>query len=236
MSDARQWPFAKAAPVAFPMVPITQDDEQSGMVKRDDDEDNAIGCTVPSRLQRRMRRGFGADALRTGNTSPKLTGQRSDGREVGKRFKAFLKSENGGELDTHTDDLLYAVRNSMIHAFGTPDVSSLKKLGLSSICTRASEDHAHVTGFRSFRRVIVQGVRLVQPGARRHGSGGIGGNVRHFRICSLQILKGPVGFESHPLRQINRFKSTIYIHQMAFACPSLVFRRHFRLPDMRNQA
>ena len=41
----------------------------------------------------------------------------------------------------------------------------------------------------------------VQQRARRHGIAGIHGKRRHCGICKLQILKGPVGFESHPLRQ-----------------------------------
>ena len=42
---------------------------------------------------------------------------------------------------------------------------------------------------------------VVQPGARRHGIAGIHGNPGIRGICKLQILKGRVGFESHPFRQ-----------------------------------
>jgi hypothetical protein len=57
----------------------------------------------------------------------------SDRRGVGSRFKEFLKSEEGGALPGHIADLLYAVRNSMVHAFGTPDSNALKKLGMTRI-------------------------------------------------------------------------------------------------------
>ena len=40
----------------------------------------------------------------------------------------------------------------------------------------------------------------MQQRARAHGIAGVIRQRRQFRICKLQKLKGPVGFESHPLR------------------------------------
>jgi hypothetical protein len=56
-----------------------------------------------------------------------------DHQTLGERFCAFLESEFGRGLDADTAKMLYAVRNSMVHAFGVPDRTSLGKLGMSSI-------------------------------------------------------------------------------------------------------
>jgi hypothetical protein len=52
---------------------------------------------------------------------------------VGARFQNFLRSPDGGELDASTAELLYAVRNSLLHAFGVPDGDMLTKLGMKQI-------------------------------------------------------------------------------------------------------
>jgi hypothetical protein len=49
----------------------------------------------------------------------------------GKRFKAFLTSAAG--MQRSDAELFYAVRNSLTHAFGVPDIDSLAKLGLQGV-------------------------------------------------------------------------------------------------------
>ena len=44
---------------------------------------------------------------------------------------------------------------------------------------------------------------MVQPGARRHGSGGIPGNGGNVESATYQSLQGLAGFEAHPLRHRN---------------------------------
>jgi hypothetical protein len=39
-------------------------------------------------------------------------------RGVGARFKEFMCAAEGGDLDPLTADLLWAVRNSLVHVFG----------------------------------------------------------------------------------------------------------------------
>lgn len=51
----------------------------------------------------------------------------------GERFKAFLKSSDGGQMLAQNADLLYAIRNSLVHAFGLPDEDGLAKLGLKGV-------------------------------------------------------------------------------------------------------
>lgn len=58
-------------------------------------------------------------------------GDKSGG--VGARFQKFLTSPEGGGLDASAAELLYAVRNSMLHAFGVPDSEMLAKLGMKQI-------------------------------------------------------------------------------------------------------
>jgi len=58
-------------------------------------------------------------------------GDKSGG--VGARFRNFLTSSDGGELDADAAKLLYGVRNSMLHAFGVPDGDMLADLGLKQI-------------------------------------------------------------------------------------------------------
>jgi hypothetical protein len=56
-----------------------------------------------------------------------------DSGSVSSRFKKFLRSPDGGGETDFVSDLLWAIRNSMVHAFGLPDVDELKKLNMSSI-------------------------------------------------------------------------------------------------------
>jgi hypothetical protein len=58
-------------------------------------------------------------------------GDKSGG--VAARFQGFLKSSEGGGLDDHAAELLYAVRCSLLHAFGVPDDDALAKLGMKQI-------------------------------------------------------------------------------------------------------
>lgn len=59
--------------------------------------------------------------------------EQGDGGKVGERYRAFLRSTEGGSLDSTTADLLWGVRNSILHAFGVPDDDMLKKMGLKEI-------------------------------------------------------------------------------------------------------
>jgi hypothetical protein len=56
-----------------------------------------------------------------------------DAGGVGARFKEFLKSTEMAEMEPEHADLFYAIRNSLVHAFGVPDSDSLQKLGLKSV-------------------------------------------------------------------------------------------------------
>lgn len=59
--------------------------------------------------------------------------QLGDQGGLGRRFTDFLVSPAGGGMQQADADLLYAVRNSVTHAFGVPDADSLAKLGLKGV-------------------------------------------------------------------------------------------------------
>jgi hypothetical protein len=59
--------------------------------------------------------------------------QRGDAEGVGERFKAFLRSPEGGDVSSYTADLFYAARNSLVHAFGVPDADALSRLGMHGV-------------------------------------------------------------------------------------------------------
>jgi len=59
--------------------------------------------------------------------------QLGDKNGVGKRFVDFLTSPTGAGMDKSNADLFYAVRNSLVHSFGVPDVDALAKLGLQGV-------------------------------------------------------------------------------------------------------
>jgi hypothetical protein len=59
--------------------------------------------------------------------------EQGDRAKVGPRFKAFLGSPSGADI--HGDDakIFWAVRNSIVHAFNTPDAKNLAQLKMRSI-------------------------------------------------------------------------------------------------------
>jgi hypothetical protein len=59
--------------------------------------------------------------------------QLGDGGPVGGRFIEFLRSEDGGQMTRTDAALFYAVRCSLLHAFGTPDPDALLRLGLTKV-------------------------------------------------------------------------------------------------------
>ena len=59
--------------------------------------------------------------------------EQGDEAGVGRRFKAFLRSEHGGQEPESIANLLYGVRNSIIHAFGVPDPETLGDMGMTHI-------------------------------------------------------------------------------------------------------
>jgi hypothetical protein len=52
---------------------------------------------------------------------------------IGARFKNFLRSPSGADMDKDSATIFWAVRNSVVHAFNTPDADNLAKLGMKSI-------------------------------------------------------------------------------------------------------
>jgi hypothetical protein len=52
---------------------------------------------------------------------------------VGDRYIAFLRSSDGAGLNYLHAELLYGVRNSLLHSFGVPDDDKLTKLGVKQI-------------------------------------------------------------------------------------------------------
>lgn len=59
--------------------------------------------------------------------------QGDEHRFVGDRYIAFLRSNDGAQLNYLHADLLYGVRNSLIHSFGVPTDDKLTKLGIQQI-------------------------------------------------------------------------------------------------------
>jgi hypothetical protein len=59
--------------------------------------------------------------------------QLGDAGGVGDRFKRFLASPDGGQVDDLEARIFYGVRNSLVHSFSVPDADSLLKLGMKSI-------------------------------------------------------------------------------------------------------
>jgi hypothetical protein len=53
--------------------------------------------------------------------------------EVGKRFKDFLMSPDGGGTTELEARIFYGVRNSLTHSFSVPDAEALAKLGMQSV-------------------------------------------------------------------------------------------------------
>ena len=52
---------------------------------------------------------------------------------IGDRFKRFLQSPDGGGLAPQEAELLWAVRNSLVHAFGLPDSGRLSHTGHQAV-------------------------------------------------------------------------------------------------------
>jgi hypothetical protein len=52
---------------------------------------------------------------------------------VGERFKRFLTSPTGGGQPPPEADLLWAIRNSLVHSFGVPPGEKLASLNLTSV-------------------------------------------------------------------------------------------------------
>ncbi len=52
---------------------------------------------------------------------------------VGARFKQFLQAEDGGRMDPSQAELLYAIRNSLVHAFSVPGLDALQRLGMTGV-------------------------------------------------------------------------------------------------------
>ena len=59
--------------------------------------------------------------------------QFGDKNGVGDRFTGFLTSATGAGMKQDNAELLYAVRNSLVHAFGVPDSDILARLGLRGV-------------------------------------------------------------------------------------------------------
>lgn len=59
--------------------------------------------------------------------------QRGDRGHVRDRFKKFLKSPDGAGMTSSDAELFYAIRNSLVHAFGVPDANMLAKLGMQHV-------------------------------------------------------------------------------------------------------
>jgi hypothetical protein len=52
---------------------------------------------------------------------------------VGPRFKNFLRSPSGADMNADDAKIFWAVRNSIVHAFNTPDAENLAQLGLKRV-------------------------------------------------------------------------------------------------------
>lgn len=52
---------------------------------------------------------------------------------VGQRFRAFLTSWEGAQIGRDDAELLWAVRNSLVHSFSGPDSETLSRLGMSEV-------------------------------------------------------------------------------------------------------
>ena len=95
------------------------------------------------------------------------------------------------------------------------DTNPISSLGNSpeAAGTQCSPHHARQPGSkksvdRSRRHRRSKLGPCVQWRARRDGNAGINGKVGNVE-CNLQNLKGPVGFESHPLRHIISFRINV---------------------------
>jgi hypothetical protein len=59
---------------------------------------------------------------------------------VGERFKDFLESPDGAGMPRLDAELFYAIRNSLVHAFGTPDANSLQLLGMKNVAIESRKE------------------------------------------------------------------------------------------------
>jgi hypothetical protein len=59
---------------------------------------------------------------------------------VGECFKEFLESPHGAGMPRLVAELFYAVRNSLVHAFGTPDADSLQRLGMRTVAIERGKE------------------------------------------------------------------------------------------------
>lgn len=81
---------------------------------------------------------------------------RGDGEGVGARFKSFLKDPAFGQQHSDLADLFYAARNSIVHAFGAPDVDALGKLGFKHVGF-VHTPRKEISGFSGFDLVNQHG-------------------------------------------------------------------------------
>lgn len=86
-----------------------------------------------------------------------------DGGGVGSRFRDFLRSPDGGGLDSPTAAVLWRVRNSMVHAFGLPSTDGVADLNLSAVSLALRKPATDISG--GFQGLVVaqydQGVASV---------------------------------------------------------------------------
>lgn len=59
--------------------------------------------------------------------------QRGDKEDIGVRFRAFVGAAKGGAMTAQDAHLFYAIRNSLVHAFGVPNQAKLSRLGLTDL-------------------------------------------------------------------------------------------------------
>jgi hypothetical protein len=98
--------------------------ETSGHDPNDVDEGEVIRLGAQDRLFATMILGFTVIDL--------LAKFTSDKSGIGERFREFLSSQDGGQLDKDSASLLWASRNSLVHQFNVPPEQTLKAAGLTA--------------------------------------------------------------------------------------------------------
>jgi len=116
-------------------------------------------------------------------------------------------------------------------------------------CCRA-RDRPHPRGLAPRGRRSTQ-ANIIQTGEPRKGQRAIAAKAprhrghlrqrRHFRICNLQNLRGPVGFESHSLRQFSRRENWRFGRSVKIEVPTIrevvsKFLRRLRGAEARLRA
>jgi hypothetical protein len=84
-----------------------------------------------------------------------------DSGGVGARFKEFLQAEDGGQMDPSQAELLYAIRNSLVHAFSVPAPDTLQRLGMKGVALAQRKEFTSVGGLKGLTTTSTHGETAV---------------------------------------------------------------------------